>query len=133
MGNPIQDCFSPTKKLPANPQPEYSTSEMNNVSKLLKASNEVGLELVLASFARLFLKVEFKNVKQLEAKQGTQYLLSAADDWFGEICQSDLTRTWLERAAMRGRKAYLVTGLQTLRDVDVDVDRSHAIGNDAAV
>jgi len=133
MGNPIQDSFSPNKQLPTKPQAEYSTSEMNNVSKLLRASNGVGLELVLASFARLFFKFEFKDVRQLEAKQGTQYLLSAADDWFEEICQSDLTRTWLERAAMRGRKAYLVTGLQTLRDVDIDVDRSHTVGNGAGV
>ena len=122
--NPSQDSFDPARELPNKPRVHSITSEINNVSRMLKASNGTGLELALTAFASTLLKTEFRDVRELEAKQGTQYLLLHVDDWFEQVCRSDLTRTWLERAAMRSRKAYLVTGLQTLKDVDLVFDKT---------
>ena len=122
--NPSQDFFDPTHELPDKPQVTSAASEINNISKVLQASKGTGLELALTAFASTFLKSESNIVRQLEAKQGIQHLLLNADDWFERICKSDLTRTWLERAAMRGKRAYLVTGLQTLTDVDLNFGRS---------
>ena len=127
--DPTQDYFDPTKQLPSNPKAPTLPSEMNDVSKLLKSSNGLGIELALTSFAQIFLKGENKHARHLEAKQGSQYLLDNADDWFRTICQHDSTRIWLERAAMRGRKAYLVPGLQTLRDVDFEHEKELHIEN----
>jgi hypothetical protein len=128
-----QDFFDPSHQLPDKPRAESSTSEINNISKILGTSNGASLELALTSFANVFLKGERKSVRELEAKQGIQYLLLNADNWFERICKSDLTQLWLERAAMRGRKTYLITGLQTLRDVDIKLNTSWKVGAGAGV
>ncbi|KAF2233815.1 hypothetical protein EV356DRAFT_188159 [Viridothelium virens] len=129
--NPGQDSFDPTLELPDKPQVLSTTSEINNISKVLSASNGAGLEVALTTFASIFLKGESKDVRLLEAKQGVEYLLLNADDWFERICKSEMTQTWLERAAMRGRKSYLVTGLQTLSNVDIKTDVTWKLGNGA--
>lgn len=126
--DPGQDSFNPATELPDKPQAPSSTTEINNIVKILSAANGAGLELTLTSFASAFLKGESKKVRQLETKQGVQYLLLNADNWFERICKSDLTRTWLERVAMRGRKAYLVTGVRTLKDVELTMDKSWKLG-----
>ncbi|KAL9092524.1 MAG: hypothetical protein Q9165_004328 [Trypethelium subeluteriae] len=129
--NPGQDSFDPTLELPDKPQVLSTTGEINNISKVLRASNGAGFEVALTNFASVFLKAESKDVRLLEAKQGVQYLLLHADDWFERTCKSELTQTWLERAAMRGRKSYLVTGLQTLSNGDIKTDVASKLGTGA--
>jgi hypothetical protein len=125
--NPDQGFFDPSEALPDKPEPLSDTTNINNISRLLKASNGCGLEFTLTALASAWLKGENKNVRRLTAEAGRQSLLLNSTEWFNRICQAHETRLWLEKAAMRGRKTYLVTGLETLIKVEVTFDKGFQV------
>ncbi|KAK0511991.1 hypothetical protein JMJ35_005119 [Cladonia borealis] len=125
---PGQDFFDPTKAIPTPPTPSSETTQINNVANVLRSGQGGGLEFALTSFAALFLKSESKDVTQLTALVGRKYLLLNSDDWLDQICTFQETRIWLERAAMRGRKIYLITSIEKLTNLKVDTDKSRNSG-----
>ena len=125
---PAQGFFDPSVKVPSTPQPTVLESHVDNISRLLASSTSAKFELTLTAFASSFLQGHHKDVRQLTAKVAKQYLLSNSEEWFDEICSAQQTRLWLERAAMRGRRTYLVTGLQTLTNVSVHDTNSNEYG-----
>ena len=130
---PSQGFFDPSEKLLSKPKPTLDISLANNISRLLASGNKGNFELTLAAFASTFFKGEHKDVRQLTAKQVKQCSLLNSTEWFDEICAARETRVWLERAAMRGRKTYLVTGLQTLTDASINDDHKRHFGTGAGL
>jgi hypothetical protein len=130
---PAQGFFDPSDKIPSTPKPTILESHVDNISRLLASGKNANFELTLSAFASTFLKGEHKDVRQLTARVAKQYLLSNSEEWFDEICSFQQTRLWLERAAMRGRRTYLVTGLQTLTNVSVHDTHSNKFGTGGSI
>jgi hypothetical protein len=131
--SPDRGFFDPTESLPNKPEPRSDTTNINNISRLLKAGNGSGLELSLTALASTWFKGKFKDVRQLKAETGRQSLLLNSTEWFSLICESDETRLWLEKAASRGRKTYLVTGLETLTKLEVSIEKSFKVETGAGI
>jgi hypothetical protein len=54
--DPGQDSFNPATELLDKPQAPSSTTEINNIIKILSAANGAGLELTLTSFCKCILE-----------------------------------------------------------------------------
>jgi hypothetical protein len=74
-----------------------------------------------ASFASVLTKIlSARFSKQVQASiqvvsdRGTSYSLDNSEAWLDKALSMSETRTWIERAALRGRTIYLVVGIQTL-------------------
>ncbi|KAJ4146846.1 hypothetical protein LMH87_001405 [Akanthomyces muscarius] len=114
LKNPPQNFFDPHEKLAAKPRPDSDHSDVLNPSEFIERSYGTKLELVLASFASAFFKVESTHARRLAACRMTRYFILNADDWFDSVCGEKETQLWLERQTMRKKDIYLVTEYCTL-------------------
>lgn len=57
----------------------------------------------------------FTNLKiQIDEANGSEYSLDNSTSWFDKAISLPETKSWIERAAMRREKMYMVVGLRTL-------------------
>ncbi|KAK7214329.1 hypothetical protein V2G26_002332 [Clonostachys chloroleuca] len=55
----------------------------------------------------------------LAPARGTNYSLDNSDAWFDNAVSLPDTRKWLENAALRAQKVYIIVGIQTLTDTSI--------------
>jgi len=125
LGNLVTDPKAPSQdffdlaSLSNHPEPNIAKSDILNVSSMIKSSNGQAIQASLSQFASVFLKGEQKNFQRLTSCRAADYQVKNSEDWFEDLCTAQKTKFWLERASMRGKKVYLVTGYRTLVDAFV--------------
>ncbi|PTB35490.1 hypothetical protein M441DRAFT_62780 [Trichoderma asperellum CBS 433.97] len=84
----------------------------------LDVQNRRESKMSFASVLSKVLSVRFsKQIQesiQVVSDRGTSYSLDNSEAWLDEAVSLSETRTWIERAALRGRTIYLIVGIQTL-------------------
>ncbi|KAK4076965.1 uncharacterized protein Triagg1_3932 [Trichoderma aggressivum f. europaeum] len=122
LGDLINDRKDPRKSffdhttLPTKPNPSVSLSDIQNFSDMVKSTQAVDLEASLTRFASAFLRTKAKSFDELKSCLVKEYTLSNTDSWYDTIIKEDGARQWIERAKMRGKDIYLITGFRTLLD-----------------
>jgi hypothetical protein len=53
---------------------------------------------------------------RLSPKHCRTYALDNSDEWFHKAISSDVTKKWIEEAAVRGRRVFMIVGFHTLID-----------------
>lgn len=113
------DNFFDASTLPSAPTPQSDSTAILNLSEILDKTKGSGVEVVLSSFASLFLKSGKKDAKQLSAYRCTEYYMLNSESWFESICHEEPVRAWLELQAMRGKHVFLVTGYRTFTEATI--------------
>jgi hypothetical protein len=107
----------PSAKAPTSIVSEFSYTEHNQQGS--SASFESS---ITALFSTAFSKRSGSEVR-VEPRCCKAYTLDNSDAWFDEAINREETKKWIERAAIRGSKIYMVVGIYTL--TDTRISRSH--------
>jgi hypothetical protein len=113
---PHQDYFDPKS---VNVSPEVSSSEVENFSRVLQASNNAKLKAFLTDFATTFFESGDKTIERLNACIATEYVLLNSGPWYLRLVQKDEARLFLEQAFNGSSKLYLITGWYTLHEAKI--------------
>ncbi|KGQ09543.1 hypothetical protein BBAD15_g5118 [Beauveria bassiana D1-5] len=102
-----------------------------NFHHLRSNSRGTVLEAVFTRLASLL----FRNTSDLEAKITNTicvtYYLDSPDGKFASMCKSKAARAWFEDAYRKRKVVYMVTGIQTLTDANMELSGT-ATGKEAA-
>ncbi|EGU73944.1 hypothetical protein FOXB_15546 [Fusarium oxysporum f. sp. conglutinans Fo5176] len=97
-----------------------------------KRKTEFGSALTSLISARFSKRLQ--SQVHLTAASGNNYCLDNSDAWFDKAVSLPETREWIEKAALRGHKIYIIVGIQTFIDARIvqKLARGRQAGGQAA-
>jgi hypothetical protein len=111
IDEPLEGYHKPASaKAPTSIMNEFNYTEHNQQG----SSASFGSSLT-ALFSTAFSKRSGSEVR-VEPRCCKAYALDNSDAWFDEAISREETKKWIERAAIRGSKIYMVVGIYTLTD-----------------
>jgi hypothetical protein len=95
--------------------PTPVVSQFDYAEKRQQASRASFGSSLTALFSAAFSKRSFSQV-HVEPRCLKTYALDNSDAWFNRAISHDETKRWIERAAIRGNKIFMIVGIWTLTD-----------------
>ncbi|KAI5460956.1 hypothetical protein BGZ63DRAFT_473217 [Mariannaea sp. PMI_226] len=103
----------PTIDVPEAIVAQFSLSTLNQESHKTQFGSALTALLSTGFSKRL------RSEIHLAPSSGSSYSLDNSDAWFDKAVSLPATRKWIERAALRGDKIYIIVGIQTLTDTRI--------------
>ncbi len=83
------------------------------------SSYKGGFRSTLASLLSVNISRRVEDSADIAQARAVSYALDNSEAWFDKAVDLEGTRRWIERAALRGRRIYMIVGIQTLHDPHV--------------
>ncbi|KAJ3494766.1 hypothetical protein NLG97_g3865 [Lecanicillium saksenae] len=84
-----------------------------------KSSYKGGFGSTLASLLSVNISKRVDDSAYIAQARAVSYALDNSEAWFDKAVDLEGTQRWIERAALRGRRIYMIVGIQTLHDPHV--------------
>ncbi|PNP58765.1 hypothetical protein FNYG_15027 [Fusarium nygamai] len=88
-------------------------------SSLNQQNQKTRFESALTSLMSAGFSKRLQSEFHLAPTSGSNYSLDNSDAWFDEAVSLPDTRKWIENAALRGHKIYIIVGIQTFTDTRI--------------
>ncbi|PNP77873.1 hypothetical protein FNYG_08787 [Fusarium nygamai] len=103
----------PTGEVPKAIVTPFSFSSLNQKNNKTQFGSAL-TSLISAGFSK-----RLRSQIHLAPAQGNNYCLDNSDAWFDKAVSLPDTRKWIEKAALRGHKIYVIVGIQTFIDTRI--------------
>ncbi|EXL66086.1 hypothetical protein FOPG_17720 [Fusarium oxysporum f. sp. conglutinans race 2 54008] len=114
IGHPHEGYYeTPTIDVPEAIMSTFSFSSLNQQNR------ETNFESALTSLMSAGLSKRLQSEVYLAPACGSNYSLDNSDAWFDKAVSLPDTRKWIENAALRGHKVYIIVGIQTFTDTRI--------------
>ncbi|KAL9572094.1 hypothetical protein ACKAV7_003811 [Fusarium commune] len=98
--------------------PEAIVSKFS-FSSLNQQNRKTRFESALTSLMSSGFSKRLQSEVHLAPAYGSNYSLDNSDAWFDKAVSLPDTRKWMENAALRGQKIYIIVGIQTFTDTRI--------------
>ncbi|PNP58759.1 hypothetical protein FNYG_15037 [Fusarium nygamai] len=88
-------------------------------SSLSQQNNKTQFGSALTSLISAGFSKRLQSQIQLVPASASNYCLDNSDEWFDKAVSLPDTRKWIENAALRGHKIYIIVGIQTFIDTRI--------------
>lgn len=113
---PEQDYFVPQSTVAPE---DILVQEKFNFSEILQPTSGSNLHSFLTTMLSTSMSRHEERRTQIDAVRNTTYQIKNSSHVFERICGEELGKKWLEKAIGRGRKVYMVVGIQTMMDAEI--------------
>ncbi|KAK2480399.1 hypothetical protein H9L39_07967 [Fusarium oxysporum f. sp. albedinis] len=114
IGHPHEGYYeAPTIDVPEAIMSTFSFSSLNQQNR------EANFESALTSLMSAGFSKRLQSEVYLAPTCGSNYSLDNSDAWFDKAVSLPDTRKWIENAALRGHKVYIIVGIQTFTDTRI--------------
>ncbi|KAM0710542.1 hypothetical protein Q7P35_002213 [Cladosporium inversicolor] len=118
LGRFVRDINQPLEGYHEPPSLKTPTSIVTEYD--YAANEQHGAKVAFGSALTSLLSGAFSKRSASEVritpKRCKSYTLDNSDAWFDEAISSEETKRWIEKAALRGRKIFMIVGMHTLID-----------------
>ncbi|KAJ4047519.1 hypothetical protein NW761_007424 [Fusarium oxysporum] len=114
IGHPHEGYYEP----PNIDVPEPIVSKFS-FSSLNQQNRKTRFESALTSLMSAGFSKRLQSEVHLAPAYGSNYSLDNSDAWFDKAVSLPDTRKWIENAALRGHKVYVIVGIQTFTDTRI--------------
>ncbi|RKK82833.1 hypothetical protein BFJ68_g17508 [Fusarium oxysporum] len=114
IGHPHEGYYEP----PTIDVPEAIVSKFS-FSSLNQQNRKTRFESALTSLMSAGFSKRLQSEVHLAPACGSNYSLDNSDAWFDKAVTLPDTRKWIENAALRGHKIYIIVGIQTFTDTRI--------------
>jgi hypothetical protein len=95
---------------------EIALKSIFSIKDIADQSKGTQFNVRLMEFFSSLVKMDGSKWSDITASQATSYLLLNTDSHFETMCNDGRTRAWLQNVIKRGRTAYMVVGIHTIKD-----------------
>ncbi|KAF5616434.1 hypothetical protein F25303_13525 [Fusarium sp. NRRL 25303] len=114
VGHPHEGYHEPpTIDVPEAIVSKFSFSSSNQQNRTTRFESAL-TSLMSAGFSK-----RLQSEVHLAPAYGSNYSLDNSDAWFDKAVSLPDTRKWIENAALRGHKVYIIVGIQTFTDTRI--------------
>ncbi|KAM0185995.1 hypothetical protein ACHAPI_011899 [Fusarium lateritium] len=114
IGHPHEGYYEPpTIDVPEAIVSKFSFSSSNQQNRKSR------FESPLTSLMSAWFSKRLQSEVHLAPASGSNYSLDNSDAWFDKAVSLPDTRRWIENAALRGHKIYIIVGIQTFTDTRI--------------
>lgn len=103
----------PTIDIPEAIVAQFSVSSLHQQNSYTQFGSTL-TSIISAGFSK-----RLQSEINLTPACGSNYSLDNSDAWFDKAVRLPETRKWIEKAALRGHKIYIIVGIQTLTDARI--------------
>uniref|UniRef100_A0A0D2YIS7 Uncharacterized protein n=1 Tax=Fusarium oxysporum (strain Fo5176) TaxID=660025 RepID=A0A0D2YIS7_FUSOF len=114
INHPLEGYHEPpTGDVPEAIVTRFSFPSQNRQNRRTKFGSAL-TSLISAGFSK-----RPQSQVHLAPARGNNYCLDNSDAWFDKAASLPETREWIEKAALRGHKIYIIVGIQTVIDARI--------------
>ncbi|KAH7111458.1 hypothetical protein B0J13DRAFT_631801 [Dactylonectria estremocensis] len=110
---PHEGYYAPPIDVPNAIVAQFSVSSLNQQNSKTRFGSAL-TSLVSAGFSK-----RLQSEIHIAPARGSNYSLDNSDAWFDRMISIPDTRKWIEKAALRGHRIYIIVGIQTFTDTRI--------------